>query len=466
MLLLKIVILQSFWFYCVLYAGNLPLYYSVAIALIIVLGNFLIFKPKVSPSQYIFVATLFTLFGVLHDMGLVTLGLITPESYSLSYLLLWPVFLGYYGDVLNKFQGKILLQFLFGLFGGTITYFSAYRLEAFTVPQESLAQYLLYTALFWGSFFPLSFKLFDNRDYWNLFLDMIPFITFDLTGFKRHRNFYESFKEDLNEVNKSKKALITGGSSGIGQALANHLSKQLDVTITGRNDKGNTSGDVLFCSLDLSDWKAIDQFCETACAFDHIILNAGGMPEDYTINNQGVEHQCASQLVGHYRLITKLKKNKKINKGAKIIWVSSGGMYLKKIDLENLFAQSNYDKVATYTNVKRAQVTLVEEMAKDPNWSDFQIYCMHPGWVKTPGLTGALPGFTKLINKRLRTPLQGADTIYWLLLTKSDLINGGFYFDRKSVSPYVHKSFIPSTQSRKELTAKINSYLIKGATCG
>lgn len=465
-MLLKIIILQSFWFYCVLYAGQLPNYYSLAIALTLVVGNYLIFKPKISPSQYIFLAALFTLIGAIHDMGLVKLELIAAESYSLSYLLLWPVFLGYYGDVLNKFQGKPLLQALFGFAGGGLTYFSAFRLEAFAVTQGSVTQYLLYTSLFWASFFPLSFQLFYNRDYWSRFLDLIVFITFDLTGYKRHSEYYESFKEVLDEINKSKHILITGGSSGIGQALANHLSKQLSVTITGRSDKSTTSDDIKFCSLDLSDWEAIDQFCDTTAAFDYIVLNAGGMPESYTVNKQEVEHQCASQLVGHYRLITKLKNSNKLNKGARIIWVSSGGMYLKKIDLENLFTQTNYDKLATYANVKRAQVTLVEEMAKDPAWSDFEIYSMHPGWVKTPGLSDALPGFTKLINKRLREPLQGADTIYWLLLTSSDLTNGAFYFDRKRVTPYVHKSFIPSTQTREILTTKINGYQSQGTAHG
>lgn len=459
MMLLKIIILQSFWFYCVLYAGHLPLYYSLAAALIIIIGNFLIFRLKISPSQYIFVAILFTMIGVVHDLGLIKLGLIKPSSYSLGYLLLWPVFLGYYGDILNRFQHKPIIQTLFGLSGGGLTYFSAYRLEAFSVIKGSIIQYLLYNAIFWAMFFPLSFYLFYNRNYWNRFLDLIVFITFDLTGYKRHSEYYKSFKEDLSNVDKSKHILVTGGTSGIGQALANHLSTQRSVTITGRNNKSDKADGITFSSLDLSDWEAIDQFCEQTNAFDHIVLNAGGMPERYTVNKHGVEHQCASQLIGHYRLISKLKHNNKLNKGARIIWVSSGGMYLKKIDLENLFTQNNYDKVATYANVKRAQITLVEEMANDQAWSDFEIYSMHPGWVKTPGLTGALPGFTKLINKRLRTPLQGADTIYWLLLTSSQLANGGFYFDRKKVSPYVLKNFVPSEQDREKLMFKINSYL-------
>jgi hypothetical protein len=37
---------------------------------------------------------------------------------------------------------------------------------------------------------------------------------------------------------------------------------------------------------------------------------------------------------------------------------------------------------------------------------------------------------------RLRTPLQGADTILWLLSSKKEIHSGALYFDRKKVSPH------------------------------
>ncbi len=65
-------------------------------------------------------------------------------------------------------------------------------------------------------------------------------------------------------------------------------------------------------------------------------------------------------------------------------------MYLKKLDLDSLFEKPDYDKMETYANVKRAQVTLVEELSLQEEWKDFQILSMHPGWVRTAGLSGAL----------------------------------------------------------------------------
>lgn len=183
------------------------------------------------------------------------------------------------------------------------------------------------------------------------------------------------------------------------------------------------------------------------------------MPKEVTFNDEGVEFQCASQLVGHYLLIEALRRKRKLGKGARVVWVSSGGMYLKKLDLDKLFSGKDYDKVDTYANVKRAQVTLVEELAKSSEWKAFTMVSMHPGWVDTGGLEEALPRFYKLIGNRLRSASQGADTVSWLLATKTDLVDGKFYFDRNTVSPYISNSYKPSKKQREQLVNRLKSYV-------
>ena len=201
----------------------------------------------------------------------------------------------------------------------------------------------------------------------------------------------------------------------------------------------------------MSDWESIDEFCKQSLSYDFVVLNAGGMPDTLILNNFNVEHQCASQLIGHYYLILCLYQNGSLKENARIIWVSSGGMYLKKLDLQNLFHNKNYEKVSTYANVKRAQVTLTQELSKQEFWSNAKIFSMHPGWVKTDGLSKSLPGFVRIMEKRLRNLDEGIDTIIWLLLTEEFLSSGGFYFDRKLVTPYLSKNYNPSKEERTEL---------------
>ena len=64
------------------------------------------------------------------------------------------------------------------------------------------------------------------------------------------------------------------------------------------------------------------------------------------------------------------------------------------------------------------------------------ITAMHPGWVATPGVSSAIPKFDKKMKGRLRSPLQGADTILWLLATRKPIESGSLYFDRKKVKTH------------------------------
>lgn len=302
--------------------------------------------------------------------------------------------------------------------------------------------------------------------YWDYLLDKSVLFSFDRSGFKRHKI---NFEEDLTQLNlNGKVALVTGGTAGIGAAVANTLAKQgAKVVITGRNEeKGKFFEDQnpgsKFFAVDMANWSEFENFhksCNSYSAFDYIVLNAGSMPDKFLVNEYGVESQCASQLLGHFLLIDQLKKMNKISQGARIVWVSSGGMYLRKLDLNTLFQNSKYDKVSAYANVKRAQVTLVEELAKEKTWKDQYLLCMHPGWVETAGVIDSLPKFYKLMKNKLRIPDEGADTILWLLLTAQAVQSGSFYFDRKKVSAYISKKYNPSQEQRLLLLKKVKDHL-------
>lgn len=397
---------------------------------------------------------------------LIWLKIIRIESYSYVYLSLWIVFISYYGDIFNSLKelSNIFLSIIGGI-GGTLAYWTAYKLGAISLYSDNSAYYLIFVFISWGLFFPFSMWLFYEDKYWNNFLEKTIIFSFDKTGFKRHKL---SFKEDFSKKNiQDKIVLVTGGNSGIGENIARTLSTLgAKVCITGRNKKKGgfiekSSENLIFSVLDMSKWHDLREFCKNCDCYDYIVLNAGGMPSNLVLNEYKTEYQCASQLLGHYYLIHFLREFKKLNKDARIVWISSGGMLLKKLNIDSLFLNKNYNKVSTYANVKRAQVTLVEELSKQKKWENINMFCMHPGWVSTLGLKNSLPTFFGLMKNRLRTPEEGSDTILWLLLTGKNISSGGFYFDRKIISPYITNYFNPSKKERMLLLKKMNEILDK-----
>lgn len=294
----------------------------------------------------------------------------------------------------------------------------------------------------------------------NKLLDASIFWSFDHSGFVRHA---KTFDEALT-FQPGTRALITGGTSGIGAAAAQELlNSGVDVTVTGRDPKkakllqAKTPG-LKFLELDMADWDKFGDASLQVDTLDYLVLNAGGMPTHFQTNTQGVELQFASQLFGHYLLAKKLQSLGKLKKGARIVWVTSGGMYLQTLDLSTIFANASYDKVTTYANVKRAQVTLLPFFKNE--FPDQVVTAMHPGWAQTPGVEEAIPGFNRVMNGRLRTPREGADTILWLLFTKKPITSGGFYFDRRQVKEHLFGFTKKSELKRSELEALLKDALV------
>jgi dehydrogenase/reductase SDR family protein 12 len=277
-------------------------------------------------------------------------------------------------------------------------------------------------------------------------LDQTLLFSFDRTGFRRH------CPTPLKRVALSgKKGIITGASSGIGLAVAKSLINQgLNAILIGRNrEKVEADLKPYFHVLDMGNIKQVYAFAknEVKSGIDLLIHNAGGMPNTLTLTAEGNEAMFASQVLGPYTLTRALADMGKLNPGCRIIFVSSGGMYAQKLDLSDLtFAKRPYNKYTGYANAKRAQVILGEKLSQ--KYPNFCVSTMHPGWVDTPGVEASMPLFRKLINTRLRSPDEGADTVIWLATT-SDTPSGKFWFDRAE-APTTLFNLYDSTDEEKQ----------------
>lgn len=159
MKLIKVIILQIFWYIAVMY-GHLYQYPILLASLLMAGFNFFVFRPSVTIKHYFMTLTIFVIYGIVQEWLFQKLGLVDYNQESFPWWLtsLYVVFIAYYGDLFNYLEKKSnLLLFAMGAVGGFAAYFGGAKLSPIKVKSPN---YYLAVAISWGIFFPLSFKIF------------------------------------------------------------------------------------------------------------------------------------------------------------------------------------------------------------------------------------------------------------------------------------------------------------------
>jgi dehydrogenase/reductase SDR family member 12 len=242
--------------------------------------------------------------------------------------------------------------------------------------------------------------------------------------------------------------IVTGATSGLGEAAASGFARLgASVWLVARNrERGERtrariaadtgSDDVHVGICDLSDLRSVRRFaeqCETGPGrLDVLVNNAGVLTEERSLSRDGIELTLATNVVGPF-LLTKLLTPLLLRSApARVINVSSGGMYTQGLHVDDLQStRGKFNGTVAYARTKRIEVVLSELLAWRLDGTGVVVNAMHPGWVDTPGLRTSLPGFHRVLGRLLRTPEQGADTIVWLgSAPQAAQASGAFWFDR------------------------------------
>ena len=180
---------------------------------------------------------------------------------------------------------------------------------------------------------------------------------------------------------------------------------------------------------------------------DVLVHNAGrACPTSAIETADGLELTFATHVAGPHRLTAGLRKALEASDGARVIWVSSGGMLTRRLNLRDpQWEAREYDGVLAYAETKRAQVVLAELWAEEFEGTPVCVNSMHPGWADTAGVQTSLPRFHKVTESVLRTPAEGADTVIWLAASEAaEGRSGEFFFDREAVRTH----WLQSTRER------------------
>ena len=299
-------------------------------------------------------------------------------------------------------------------------------------------------------------------------LDRSIVFSFDRSGFLRHRRDFGDPALDVDLTGKV--ALVTGANSGLGFASSAALARRgADVHLLCRSlERGDTarrrlrdetgSESVHLERLDVSSLEDVRRFAERfgPSRVDVLVHNAGVLPPRRIETAEGLELTWATNVVGPYLLTHLLRPRLEAAENGRVVNVSSGGMYAVRLTTsDRAWLRRRFDGVKAYAETKRAEVVLTELWAKRLWGTRVTVNAMHPGWADTPSVRTSIPGFHRVMRRRLRTWEEGADTVVWLAaapeLAKT---TGGFFFDRMPAPTHLMARTVESEEARAELWAR------------
>ncbi|MDX1619637.1 MAG: hypothetical protein R3320_01510, partial [Nitriliruptorales bacterium] len=147
---------------------------------------------------------------------------------------------------------------------------------------------------------------------------------------------------------------------------------------------------------------------------------------------------------------------------SRVVWMSSGGMYTQRLDVDRVESPDDYRPATAYARAKRAQVELADLLQDQVGHRGVSFHSMHPGWADTPGVERSLPGFRTVMGPLLRDPEQGADTLVWLAAAPQVRVaGGGFWHDRARRSR--HK--LSSTHAPRSEAERLLEHLVRSTGC-
>lgn len=275
--------------------------------------------------------------------------------------------------------------------------------------------------------------------------------SFSRFGFQVRRRVF-AWTAPPDGVLVGRTVLVTGPTSGLGRAAAEAVAALgARVVLVGRSPErlakvrdelvakhGVDRFPVVVADMAslASVRAAAGEVLATEPRLDVVIDNAGAIFPERRESPEGIEATLATMVVGPFALLAGLRPLLERTGGARVVAVTSGGMYTQPLPLDDLgYTTGTFSGPRAYARAKRAQTALVREWARRlaAAGSDVTVNAMHPGWADTPGLADTLPAFYRFMGPVLRTPAEGADTIVWLAADPGAAgRSGGLFLDRRA----------------------------------
>lgn len=231
---------------------------------------------------------------------------------------------------------------------------------------------------------------------------------------------------DTNKVSERRTSLVTGGTGGIGRAVAVRLAMEGDrVLFTGRDlQRGAAVLDELhrigpdadhrFLPADLALLGETAGLAESVVAttdrLDAIVCCAGLFSTVTSYTSESLERTFVVNYLSRYLLVRRLLPLLRAASSPRVVLVANAGKYPDSIDLEDLQHRNGPPGIVVAGRTQFANDLLAVELAERCGRDGVQVTCVYPGFVRTEVFANA-EGLGPLVRTAVRT--------LWLLIGAS-----------------------------------------------
>jgi len=242
--------------------------------------------------------------------------------------------------------------------------------------------------------------------------------------------------------------VVTGATSGIGEAIANHLADTgARVLIGARTPE---SGDAAAARIrstvrdakigvvsgDLSEMTQVrtlaDQVRERTDRLDGLILNAAEIRPRRELTGDGFEAMFATNYLSGFLLTALLRPLLAASAPARVVTTSSAlHTRVKSVDLTALATGADFEHTATYETTKLLAAVFAAELGRRTHGIGITANAADPGFVRTNlgrHVTGAFRLFLTLTRPFQSPPRKAAATaIHLAIAPQAATATGGYY---------------------------------------
>ena len=250
---------------------------------------------------------------------------------------------------------------------------------------------------------------------------------------------------------KKKNCIITGGTSGLGLALAKKfIDNNFFIHIIARDSKKiqelteyfyeRDIKSFKFYQADLAEGKELDKVIlqiENLDSIDVLINNAGALFLKREVNSKGIEKTFAVNYLSHFYLTLSLIDVIKKTKNSKLVNISSMVHKFARLNLSDINFSKSYNGYVAYCNSKLMNLLFNYKISRIYH-NNINCYAISPGWINTNFANNNHSNIRSLLNFAryifAKKPSYIADKIFNICTNQEYLNDSGKYFSKKKIT--------------------------------